>query len=50
MALRELRPCDYFIADGGINALVVAGCEIDYADETMGVVLAEVPVANNIET
>lgn len=50
MALRELRPCDYFVGEAGTTALVVAGCETDYADETMGVVLAEVPVANNIES
>lgn len=50
MALRELRPCDYFVGEAGTMALVVAGCETDYADETMGVVLAEVPVANNIES
>lgn len=50
MPLRELRPCDYFVGEQGTTALVVAGCETDYADETMGVVLAEVPVANNIES
>ena len=50
MSLRELRPCDYFVGEAGTTALVVAGCETDYADETMGVVLAEVPVANNIES
>lgn len=49
MPLRELRPCDYFVTGGDGKALVVAGCETDYADETMGVVLTEVPIVNNIE-